>query len=103
MGRCTFEPFPASYVALESTRCRTLDHCDLSIAKHMYLAVVCLSLNKTWFYYTAIIELASGAHASILHYQMDSFLGFWLTPKNMILESKNSVTNYLSLVSSFLK
>lgn len=77
VGRSTFEPFlGASYVALGNTHCRTLDHCDLSIAKHMYIVVVCLSLNKTWFYYTIIIELASGVHASLLHYQIDIFLGF---------------------------
>lgn len=52
--------------------------------------LVCLSLNKTWFLYTAIIELASGIHASLLHYQVNSFLGFWLMPKYMILESKDS-------------
>lgn len=67
-----------------------LDHCDLSVAKHMYIVVVSLSLNKTWFYYTAIIALASGVQASLRHYPKDSFLGVWLMPKNMILESKNS-------------
>lgn len=93
MGTSTFEQFlGASYVALGNTHCRTLDRCDLSIAKHMYIVVTCLSLNKTWFYYTVIIELASGVHASLPHYQIDHFLGFWFIPKNMILESKNSVT-----------
>lgn len=87
VDRSTFEPFlRASYVALGNTHCRTLDHYDLSIAKHMYIDVVCLSLNKTWFYYTIIIELASGVHVSLLYYQIDHFLGFWLMPKNMILE-----------------
>ena len=86
--RFTSEPFlRASYVALGGTHCRALDHCDLSSAEHMDI-LVCLSLNKTWFYYTAIIELVSGVHASLPHYQMDSFLRFWLMPKNMILESK---------------
>lgn len=75
-----------------NTHCRTLDHCDLSIAKHIYIVVICLSLNKTWFYYTIIIELASGVHASLLHYQIDHFLGFWLMPENVILESKYCVT-----------
>lgn len=53
-------------MALGDTHCRTLDHCDLSIAKHMYTVVVGLSLNKTWFYYAAIIELVSRTHASSL-------------------------------------
>lgn len=48
-------------MVLGNTHCRTLDHCDLSIAKHIYI-LVCLSLNKTLFYCTAIIELASGVH-----------------------------------------
>lgn len=77
-------------MALGNTHYRTLDHSDLSIAKHLYTVIVCLSLNKTWFSYTAIIELASGIHASLLHYQVNSFLGFWLMPKYMILESKDS-------------
>lgn len=90
VGRSTFEPFlVASYAALGDTHCRTLDNCGLSIATHMYIVIVCWSLNKTWFYYTAIIELASVVQASLLYYQMNSFLGFWLMPKNKNLESKD--------------
>lgn len=62
----------------------------ICLLQNICTQLVCLSLNKTWFLYTAIIELASGIHASLLHYQVNGFLGFWLMPKYMILESKES-------------